>query len=174
MKLEDNMIGYFQAQGMFKSLSLDGCLVLLLSQLYLMERCSYSLELESKRFPERGTLKEAFMGLLKTTKLDNGMVGFECIYGGMEAPFGGIDASNTNPRYIDPKCFVDASNFLLINGELCSFFTSGINLFPTSLLPPSPPANWNPWPLLPTSANPGVLLGVGKLQTENVTKNWAL
>ena len=113
------------------------------------------------------------MGLLKTTKLDNGMVGFECIYGGLEAPFGGIDASSPNPRYIDPKCFADASNFLIINNELCCCFTSGVNQWP-SFAPAVPPSDWNPWPLAPTSASPGILLGMGKLECEAITKTWAL
>jgi len=113
------------------------------------------------------------MGVLKTTKLDNGMVGFECIYGGKEAPFGGIDASNLNPRDIDPRCFVDASNFLLISGELCSCFTSNQNQWYFGT-PPNTPSDWFPWPMLPSSASPGVLLGVGRLPCENVTKIWAL
>jgi len=114
------------------------------------------------------------MGLLKTTKLDNGMVGFECIYGGMEAPFGGIDASNTNPRYIDPKCFADASNFLIINNELCIHTLVSVYI-PTPDQIPS--AGAFTYPISSTGAsaiNPCVLLGVGKLPCEDVVKNWAL
>jgi len=103
------------------------------------------------------------MGLLKSSKLDNGMVSFECIYGGLEAPFGGIDATK-NPRYIDPRCFADASNFLLIDSELCLSGLASATL----------PSNGVTYPLANTSSNPGILLGVGKLPCQNCIKNWAL
>lgn len=105
------------------------------------------------------------MGLLKTEKLDNGMIGFECIYGGMEAPFGGIDASKA-PRYIDPKCFADASNFLIIDNELCICML----LVDPSLQTPAGVS----YPLASSSTSPGVLLGVGRLPCEGVVKSWAL
>jgi len=56
------------------------------------------------------------VGKIKSSKLDNGMVGLEITYGGPEAPFGGIDAKSG--MYIDPLCFADAANFLIINQHL--------------------------------------------------------
>ena len=59
------------------------------------------------------------MGKISSSKLDNGMIGLEITYGGPEAPFGGIDS--TTPLYIDPRCFSDAANFLIVNGCLVAF-----------------------------------------------------
>jgi len=105
------------------------------------------------------------MGKVNTTKLDNGMIGLEIIYGGEESPFGGIDASKA-PRYIQPNCFADASNFLLVDNELCLCTLTSED---TNTLPPNPGVTY---PL--TDSMPGVLLGVGRLPCENTTKNWAL
>jgi len=104
------------------------------------------------------------MGQIKTTKLDNGMVGFECVYGGLEAPFGGIDASKA-PRYIDPRCFADASNFLIVDNELCLCYLNN-NAFP--------PLTGVTYPLAANATVPGLLLGMGKLPCDGVVKNWAL
>jgi len=106
------------------------------------------------------------MGKIKTSKLDNGMVGLEIYYGGLDAPFGGIEASKAD-RYIEPNCFTNASNFLLAGGELCvcSLFaapmpSNGLT-YPYSV----PPAG---------TSDPVKLLGVGKLPCEGLVKNWAL
>ena len=107
------------------------------------------------------------MGLLKTQKLDNGNISFECVYGGLEAPFGGIDASKA-PRYIDPKCFADASNFLVVDNELCV-----CNLFPITF-----PDNGVSYPInvgtFGQTIEAARLIGVGTLPCENIVKNWAL
>lgn len=57
------------------------------------------------------------MGAIKTSKLDNGMVGIEITYGGKDSPFGGTDYSAPAP-YIEPNCFADASGFLIIDDVL--------------------------------------------------------
>ena len=57
------------------------------------------------------------MGAIKTTKLDNGTIGLEIIYGGKDAPFSGIDTS-APPPYIDPTGFTDTSGFLIVDGVL--------------------------------------------------------
>lgn len=108
------------------------------------------------------------MGQIKTQKLDNGAIGFECIYGGVEAPFGGIDASKA-PRYIEPNCFADASNFLIVDNELCI-----CNLFAANF-----PSNGLTYPYpIPVGfggiSDPVSLIGVGTLPCEGVVKNWAL
>lgn len=108
------------------------------------------------------------MGQIKTEKLDNGMIGFECIYGGLEAPFGGIDASRA-PRYIDPRCFADASNFLIVDNELCV-----CNVFAANF-----PANGIPYPYTLAVGfggipDPADLVGVGTLPCDDIVKNWAL
>lgn len=41
----------------------------------------------------------------------------EITYGGLESPFGGIDAS-APAAYIDPKCFANADGFLVIDNKL--------------------------------------------------------
>lgn len=56
------------------------------------------------------------MGLVKTKELANGNVELEIIYGGKEAPFGGIDSSMP-PQYIDPLCVVEAQGFAVVNGQ---------------------------------------------------------
>ena len=69
------------------------------------------------------------MGRIKETKLDNGNIGLEITYGGVEAPFGGIDTS-APPMYIDPKCFVNANGFLVIENQLvaCGWLSAGVTL----------------------------------------------
>lgn len=69
------------------------------------------------------------MGHIKTSKLDNGMIGLEITYGGKEAPFGGCDFS-APPPYIDPNCFADASSFFVVDGQLvaCGWFMLPITL----------------------------------------------
>jgi hypothetical protein len=57
------------------------------------------------------------MGKITTTKNANGGLLFEITYGGVDSPFGGIDTS-APPAYIDPKCFVDADGFLIVNNKL--------------------------------------------------------
>jgi hypothetical protein len=57
------------------------------------------------------------MGLIKQTEQDNGNVLLEIIYGGREAPFGGVDSS-APPAYIDPRCFAAADGFLVIDNKL--------------------------------------------------------
>lgn len=56
------------------------------------------------------------MGLVKTKELANGNVELEIIYGGKEAPFGGIDSSMP-PQYINPLCVVEAQGFAVVNGQ---------------------------------------------------------
>lgn len=53
----------------------------------------------------------------------------EIIYGGKEAPFGGIDAGNP-ARYIHPNCFVDANGFMISAGRITAggFFNANIQL----------------------------------------------
>lgn len=69
------------------------------------------------------------MGAIKTSKLDNGMIGLEITYGGKDAPFGGTDFS-APPNYIDPSCFADASGFLVVDGQLvaCGWFPLSVTL----------------------------------------------
>lgn len=57
------------------------------------------------------------MGLLKATPQKDGTQLIEIVYGGAEAPFGGIDTS-APPAYIDPKCFVDAINMAIVDNKL--------------------------------------------------------
>ncbi len=57
------------------------------------------------------------MGFIKETKIANNNVQLEIIYGGREAPFGGIDSSMP-PSYIDPKCAVDIQGFVIIDNQL--------------------------------------------------------
>lgn len=68
------------------------------------------------------------MGAIKTSKLDNGMIGLEITYGGKDAPFGGIDTS-APPNYIDSNCFADASGFLVIDGQLIACGWSPISVY---------------------------------------------
>src|SRR3974390_364255 len=107
------------------------------------------------------------MGHIKTQKQDNNTILFECIYGGVEAPFGGIDASKP-PRYIDPRCFADASNFLIVDNELCVATLVSANF----------PSNGLTYPyavtLTPSITDPADLIGVGTLPCEGIVKNWAL
>jgi hypothetical protein len=57
------------------------------------------------------------MGAVKTEELANGNIGLEITYGGMEAPFGGVDTS-APPAYIDPKCFTQCDGFIVIDNKL--------------------------------------------------------
>lgn len=57
------------------------------------------------------------MGLIKQTEQDNGNVLLEIIYGGREAPFGGVDTS-APPAYIDPRCFAAVDGFLVVDNKL--------------------------------------------------------
>lgn len=104
------------------------------------------------------------MGLIKETKKSSNDIGLEIIYGGKEAPFGGIDVSAPD-RYIDPKCFVDASNFLLVDNELC------ICSFSSGVINPPPAVSY---PIAYPTSVASILLGVGKLPCERFTKTWAL
>lgn len=62
------------------------------------------------------------MGKVRTEELANGNVGIEITYGGLEAPYGGVDSS-APPAYIDPRCFADADGFLVVNNRLvCTAF----------------------------------------------------
>lgn len=67
------------------------------------------------------------MGAIKSSKLDNGMIGLEITYGGKDSPFGGVDYS-APPTYIDPNCFADASGFLVIDGQLVAFGWFPVNI----------------------------------------------
>jgi hypothetical protein len=59
------------------------------------------------------------MGVIKQTpQKGSPIVELEITYGGTEAPFGGIDTS-APPAYIDPRCFVDASSFMVVDNKLC-------------------------------------------------------
>lgn len=109
------------------------------------------------------------MGKIATSNLDNGTVGLEITYGGMEAPFGGIDASKA-PRYIDPNCFADASNFLVVDGELC------ICTLVQAYFPPNPGITYPYEEAVPggLATLPIKLIGVGKLPCEGLVKKWAL
>jgi hypothetical protein len=57
------------------------------------------------------------VGAIKTEKLANGNIGLEITYGGLEAPFGGIDSSMP-PAYIDPKCAVTMDGILVVDNKL--------------------------------------------------------
>jgi hypothetical protein len=57
------------------------------------------------------------MGLVKQRELDNKNIELEIIYGGAEAPFGGVDSS-APPAYIDPRCFAASDGFLVIDNKL--------------------------------------------------------
>ena len=58
------------------------------------------------------------MGAIKTTELSNGNICLEITYGGMEAPFGGVDTS-APPAYIDGKCFAASDGFVVVDNKLC-------------------------------------------------------
>jgi len=58
------------------------------------------------------------MGHAKTEKLANGNLGVEITYGGLEAPFGGVDTS-APPAYIDGKCFAASDGFVVVDNKLC-------------------------------------------------------
>jgi hypothetical protein len=66
------------------------------------------------------------MGLIKSTEQSNGNMLLEILYGGKEAPFGGVDTS-APPAYIDPRCFVNADGFLIIDNKLIT-----VNLQPVT------------------------------------------
>jgi len=57
------------------------------------------------------------VGKVKTEELDNGNIAVEITYGGLEAPYGGVDTS-APPAYIDPRCFTDSDGFLVVNNRL--------------------------------------------------------
>lgn len=57
------------------------------------------------------------MGLIKQTEQDNGNILLEILYGGKEAPFGGVDTS-APPAYIDPRCFTSSNGFLIVDNKL--------------------------------------------------------
>lgn len=57
------------------------------------------------------------MGFIKQEKLANGNIGLEITYGGLEAPFGGVDTS-APPAYIDPKCFTSSNGVLIVNNQI--------------------------------------------------------
>jgi hypothetical protein len=104
------------------------------------------------------------VGKIATSKLANGNIGLEITYGGADAPFGGIDTS-ASPRYIDPRCFVDADNFLIIDNEMC------VCSWQPSTFPENPGVTY---PIDYPNTQPSQLIGVGKLPCEAITKNWAL
>lgn len=56
------------------------------------------------------------MGAIKTREIANNNIELEITYGGLEAPFGGIDSSMP-PAYIDPKCQVDVNGFAIIENQ---------------------------------------------------------
>lgn len=72
------------------------------------------------------------MGLIKSTEQDNGNLLLEILYGGKDAPFGGVDTS-APPAYIDPRCFAASDGFLVIDNKLVA----------TSFQPVAVPALWN-------------------------------
>jgi hypothetical protein len=63
------------------------------------------------------------MGVIKTTPQltqdgqESGLIALEITYGGVEAPFGGIDSSAA-PPYIDPKCAVEMSGCIIIDNQI--------------------------------------------------------
>ncbi len=57
------------------------------------------------------------MGVIKTREIANNNVELEITYGGLEAPFGGIDSS-APPAYIDPKCQTVLQGFVVIDNQL--------------------------------------------------------
>lgn len=57
------------------------------------------------------------MGKVATQELDNGNIGVEITYGGLDSPYGGVDSS-APPAYIDPRCFTDSDGFLVVNNRL--------------------------------------------------------
>jgi len=69
------------------------------------------------------------VGFIKQTKEENGTISLEITYGGMDAPFGGIDTSAPEP-YIDPKCFTASNGFIIADNQLCAvgFKNTGIVL----------------------------------------------
>ena len=96
------------------------------------------------------------MGKIETRKNDNGTLDLEITYGGPDAPFGGIDAS-APPMYIDPKCFVNCSGFLIQDDKLIavSWQSMGINI-----------TDWN--------ALSEIFLGVGHFYASGQFWNWIL
>ena len=72
------------------------------------------------------------MGLIKSTEQDNGNLLLEILYGGKEAPFGGVDTS-APPAYIDPRCFTASDGFLVIDNKIVA----------TSFQPAAVPTLWN-------------------------------
>lgn len=57
------------------------------------------------------------MGHVKTDKLDNGNIGLEITYGGLESPFMGLH-TGPPPAYVDPRCATAADGFLVIDNKL--------------------------------------------------------
>ena len=72
------------------------------------------------------------MGHIKTEELSNGNIGLEVTYGGIEAPFGGVDSS-APPAYIDPRCFTQCDGFIVVDNKLVA----------ASLVPVQIPVLWN-------------------------------
>jgi hypothetical protein len=101
------------------------------------------------------------MGTIKTSQQKSGSYLLEITYGGVDAPFGGIDTSKP-PAYIDPRCFVDSDGFLIADNKVCVASFQAINM----------PTLW--------SGTQGItLLGVGTFfnaytLAENLQFNYAL
>jgi len=97
------------------------------------------------------------VGAIKTRELANGNIELEITYGGLEAPFGGVDTS-APPAYIDPKCFAAVDGFIVVDNKLV---VASFNSYATSPL----------W-----SSTAGVtLIGFGNFYSLNYgTLNYAL
>ena len=67
------------------------------------------------------------MGTIKTSQQKSGSYLLEITYGGVDAPFGGIDTSKP-PAYIDPRCFVDSDGFLIADNKICVASFQAINM----------------------------------------------
>lgn len=57
------------------------------------------------------------MGHVKTDKLDNGNIGLEITYGGLESPFMGLH-TGPPPAYIDPRCVAASDGFVVVDNKL--------------------------------------------------------
>ncbi len=57
------------------------------------------------------------MGHVKTDKLDNGNIGLEITYGGLESPFMGLH-TGPPPAYVDPRCLVASDGFIVVDNSL--------------------------------------------------------
>lgn len=57
------------------------------------------------------------MGHVKTDKLDNGNIGLEITYGGLESPFMGLH-TGPPPAYIDPRCQTVSDGFVVVDNKI--------------------------------------------------------